>query len=57
MNTILWDARFAAVYFLVAAALLVLYVAIDASLAVVTPLILILAGLGVAVLIRARGRR
>lgn len=54
MNSTLWSPRFAAVYFAVAALLTVLYVVIDASLIIVTPLILILVGMGVAVLLNGR---
>ncbi|MGV8871712.1 MAG: hypothetical protein ACOH2Q_04240 [Rhodococcus sp. (in: high G+C Gram-positive bacteria)] len=52
MNTVFWSPRFAAVYFLAALALVVLYTAIGANLAIAAPLILILIGLGIAVLIR-----
>ena len=54
MRTILWAPRFAAVYFLAALALLLLFIALDSNLAIAAPIVLILAGLGVAVLIRNR---
>ncbi|MFI8565538.1 hypothetical protein ACIGGF_03125 [Rhodococcus sp. NPDC078407] len=54
MHTVFWTPRFAAVFFLAALAAAVLFTAIGANLAIVAPLILILIGLGVAVLIRNR---
>ncbi|KZF00841.1 hypothetical protein O4160_04240 [Rhodococcus sp. IEGM 1401] len=56
MDSVLWTPRFAAVYFLAAALLLILFVAIDASLVIAAPLLLTLVGLGVAVLIHNRKR-
>ena len=56
MDSVLWTPRFAAVYFLAAALLLVLFLAIDASLAIAAPLLLMSVGLGVAVLIHNRQR-
>ncbi|WP_032403978.1 hypothetical protein [Rhodococcoides fascians] len=56
MDSVLWTPRFAAVYFLAAASLLILFLAIDASLAIAAPLLLISSGLGIAVLIRNRKR-
>ncbi|OZC64938.1 hypothetical protein CH306_20340 [Rhodococcus sp. 15-725-2-2b] len=57
MNSVLWTPRFAAVYFLAAALLLVVFLAIDASLTIAAPLLVILVGLGTAVLIRHRQRQ
>ncbi|WP_157225938.1 hypothetical protein [Rhodococcus sp. AW25M09] len=54
MSTVLWTPRFAAVYFLAALALLVLFIAIGANMAIAAPLILASIGMGVAVLIRCR---
>ncbi|OZF28106.1 hypothetical protein CH296_21020 [Rhodococcus sp. 14-2496-1d] len=56
MDSVLWTPRFAAVYFLAAALLLVVFLAIDASLTIAAPLLVILVGLGIAVLIRHRQR-
>lgn len=56
MDYVLWTPRFAAVYFLAAALLLILFVAIDASLVIAAPLLLMSVGLGVAVLIHNRKR-
>ena len=54
MHTVFWTPRFAAVYFLAALSAVVLFTAIGANMAIVAPLILILIGLGVAVLIKNR---
>ncbi|MBY4129744.1 hypothetical protein HQO83_15200 [Rhodococcus fascians] len=57
MDTVLWTPRFAVVYFVAAALLLVLFLAVDASLVVASPLLLILVALGIAVLMRNRQHR
>ncbi|OZC75869.1 hypothetical protein CH251_07755 [Rhodococcus sp. 06-462-5] len=56
MDSVLWTPRFAAVYFLAAALLLILFLAIDASLVIAAPLLLMSVGLGTAVLIHNRKR-
>lgn len=54
MHTVSGAPSFAAVYFLAALALLILFLAVGANMAIAAPLILASIGMGVAVLIRNR---